>query len=99
MQHLFLSFFIVFALSAHNPSNGLQVSQQMDDVLEYYFQGLQIVARAEGEGKNDQLESRGITIWLGPHWIAPGGGGRHLKSFGQNLVRRDSAMLLVGKRR
>ena len=74
------------------------------------------IAREEGEeGRNDyeERESKGVTIWLGPRWIAPRGLGprwiapqglgqlapRGLGQHQQNFVPRDAAMLLVGKRR
>ena len=98
MQTLLPSFFIIIVLSFPKPSNGLEVSEHIDDVLGNNFQDYQI-ARKEGGSPNDQLESRGVTIWLGPHWIAPGGGRQHLQSFGKSLARQDSAMLLLGKRR
>ena len=103
MQSVFLSFFVIFALAAPKLSNGLQVNQQIKRIhSEKKIQDWDIT-RAQGSGKTLQVarQARGVTIWLGPHWIGyprGGGGGQHLPSE-QNLAGKDAAMMLVGKRR
>ena len=105
MQTLLLPFFIIFALSAPNPSNGHQVDDGWCPVQFFWldFQDRQIAREEEVEGRNDRVEreSQGVTIWLGPRWIAPGGGrgGGHQQNFRFHSVPRDAALLLVGKRR